>query len=106
MPAAVWVPAAVVQTRDGALRLVLNSSQSQRTLSARFLADFFGSGVQHLAFATDDIFATGQELQRTVRGVTGEAQRLIVGVPGFADEGLGHGAKFYTPGTCLPPPTP
>jgi LysR family transcriptional activator of nhaA len=37
-------------------------------------------GVVVLAYA-DDIFATGQELQRTVSGVTGEAQRLFVGVP-------------------------
>ena len=57
------VQSQVVQTRDGALRLVLNSSQSQRTLSARFLAEFFGSGVQHLAFATDDIFATAERLR-------------------------------------------
>ena len=33
-------------------------SQSQRTLASRFLDDFFGSGVQHIALATDDIFAT------------------------------------------------
>ena len=48
--------------------------QSGRRLS---LTEF---GLTVLAYA-DDIFATGQELQRTVRGVTGEAQRLIVGVP-------------------------
>ncbi|MHB2168701.1 bifunctional sugar phosphate isomerase/epimerase/4-hydroxyphenylpyruvate dioxygenase family protein [Alsobacter sp. R-9] len=40
------------------LRLVLNGSQSQRTLSSRFLSDFFGSGVQHIALATRDIAAT------------------------------------------------
>lgn len=40
------------------LRLVLNGSQSHRTLSARFVTDFFGSGVQHIAFATADIEAT------------------------------------------------
>jgi 4-hydroxyphenylpyruvate dioxygenase len=40
------------------LRLVLNGSQSHRTLSARFLTDFFGSGVQHIAFATKDIRKT------------------------------------------------
>ncbi len=57
------VQSQVVQTRDGALRLVLNSSQSQRTLSARFLAEFFGSGVQHMAFATADIFATAERLR-------------------------------------------
>ena len=53
----------VVQTADGALRLVLNASQSQRTLSARFLDEILGSGVQHLAFATDDIFATVERLR-------------------------------------------
>ena len=47
----------VVQTTDGGLRIILNASQSQRTLSSRFVAEFFGSGVQHVALATDDIFA-------------------------------------------------
>lgn len=37
------------------LRLVLNGSQSSRTQSARFVTDFFGSGVQHIALATRDI---------------------------------------------------
>ncbi len=40
------------------LRLVLNGSQSHRTLSGRFLSDFFGSGVQHIALATHDIRST------------------------------------------------
>ncbi|KRE15824.1 3-keto-5-aminohexanoate cleavage protein [Bosea sp. Root381] len=40
------------------LRLVLNGSQSHRTMSARFVTDFFGSGVQHIALATRDIRAT------------------------------------------------
>jgi 4-hydroxyphenylpyruvate dioxygenase len=53
----------VIQTADGALRLVLNASQSQRTLSSAFLSDFMGSGVQHIAFATADIFATAQRLR-------------------------------------------
>jgi 4-hydroxyphenylpyruvate dioxygenase len=53
----------VVETGDGALRLVLNASQSQHTLSARFLNDLFGSGVQHIAFATDDIFRTVERLR-------------------------------------------
>jgi len=53
----------VVQTADGALRLVLNASQSRRTLSARFLDGIVGSGVQHLAFATDDIVATVERLK-------------------------------------------
>lgn len=47
----------VVETANGALRLVLNASQSTRTLSSRFLSEAFGSGVQHIAFATSDIIA-------------------------------------------------
>jgi 4-hydroxyphenylpyruvate dioxygenase len=34
-----------------------------RTLSARFLTEFFGSGVQHVAFATDDIFAAVAQMR-------------------------------------------
>lgn len=52
------VQSQVVRTRDGALRLALNSSQSSHTLSSRFIAEAFGAGVQHVAFATTDIFAT------------------------------------------------
>jgi 4-hydroxyphenylpyruvate dioxygenase len=53
----------VVQTADGALRIALNASQSQRTLSSRFLTHYFGSGVQHIAFATDDIVTTVKRLR-------------------------------------------
>ncbi|HEX5322086.1 MAG TPA: TIM barrel protein [Stellaceae bacterium] len=47
-----------VETEDGGFRLVLNASQSRQTMSSRFLSDLFGSGVQHIALATGDIFAT------------------------------------------------
>jgi len=53
----------VVQTADGTLRIALNASQSQHTLSSRFLSHYFGSGVQHIAFATDDIVATVKRLR-------------------------------------------
>jgi len=53
----------VVQTVDGALRITMNASQSARTQSSRFLNEYFGSGVQHLAFATDDIVATAARLR-------------------------------------------
>jgi 4-hydroxyphenylpyruvate dioxygenase len=53
----------VIQTADGALRIALNASQSQQTLSSRFLSNYFGSGVQHVAFATDDILATVKQLR-------------------------------------------
>jgi 4-hydroxyphenylpyruvate dioxygenase len=57
------VKSQVVQSADGALRIVLNASQSRHALSTRFLWEAFGSGVQHIAFATDDIFLTVARLQ-------------------------------------------
>jgi 4-hydroxyphenylpyruvate dioxygenase len=53
----------VVESVDGTLRIALNASQSMRTQSSRFVAEYFGSGVQHMAFATDDIVATAQRLR-------------------------------------------
>ena len=51
-----------VEDERGAIRLVLNASQSRHTLASRFLDDFFGSGVQQIALATDYIFRTVEEL--------------------------------------------
>jgi 4-hydroxyphenylpyruvate dioxygenase len=52
------VKSQVLQNQDGSVRLVLNGSTASRTMSSRFLSEFFGAGVQHIAFACDDIFAT------------------------------------------------
>ncbi len=68
---AVIDPGGVVQSQviecnldhaDGGLRLILNGSQSHRTQSARFINDFFGSGVQHMAFRTADLKNTVRHL--------------------------------------------
>jgi 4-hydroxyphenylpyruvate dioxygenase len=64
---AVIDPGGVVQSQvieSGNLRLVLNGSQSQRTLSSRFVTDFFGSGVQHIALSTSNILATVSAMRR------------------------------------------
>jgi 4-hydroxyphenylpyruvate dioxygenase len=53
----------VIETADGAFRLALNASLSRQTQSSRFLTERFGSGVQHIAFATKDIFATVERLR-------------------------------------------
>ena len=53
-----------IQSDDGAIRLTLNGVDTHRTFAGRFVADSFGSSVQHLAFATDDIFATAEALAR------------------------------------------
>ncbi|MBX3500797.1 MAG: sugar phosphate isomerase/epimerase and 4-hydroxyphenylpyruvate domain-containing protein [Alphaproteobacteria bacterium] len=58
------VSSQVIEAADGRLRLVLNASQSPRTQSAKFLNEVFGSGVQHIAFATDDLRATVATLKR------------------------------------------
>ena len=54
-------PGGLVQSQvvqSDALRLILNGSQSPNTQHSQFLNEFFGSGVQHLAFSSDDIFET------------------------------------------------
>jgi 4-hydroxyphenylpyruvate dioxygenase len=53
----------VVENRTRTVRIALNGAQSHRTLSGRFLSEFFGSGVQHIAFASDNIFTTARYLQ-------------------------------------------
>ena len=51
-----------VESDDASLRLTLNGADNRRTLAGHFIAESFGSGVQHLAFATNDIFATARAL--------------------------------------------
>jgi 4-hydroxyphenylpyruvate dioxygenase len=53
----------VIENDDGRLRLILNGADNSRTLAGRFIAESFGSGVQHFALASDDIFATAATLR-------------------------------------------
>jgi 4-hydroxyphenylpyruvate dioxygenase len=53
-----------VRSPDGGFRVVLNGSAATQTLVARFLHAYAGAGVQSIAFATDDIFATAAQLRR------------------------------------------
>jgi 4-hydroxyphenylpyruvate dioxygenase len=54
------VESMALQDAARAVRICLNTSASERTLSSRFLHEFFGAGVQHIAFATGDIFASSR----------------------------------------------
>ncbi len=54
-----------IESPDGALRLTLNGAESHRTLAGRFIAENFGSSVQHVAFETGDIFATAEALAKS-----------------------------------------
>jgi 4-hydroxyphenylpyruvate dioxygenase len=61
-------PAGLVQSQalingNQSLRMILNGSSATRTLSARFINEFFGSGVQHVAFSCTDIFATVADMR-------------------------------------------
>lgn len=51
-----------IETPDGAFRITLNGAETHRTMAGGFLADSFGASVQHIAIATDDIFATSAAL--------------------------------------------
>jgi len=60
-------PAGLVQSRaiesaDGAFRVTMNASGGRGTLASRFIGNVFGAGFQHIAFTTDDIFATARKL--------------------------------------------
>ncbi|PCK83118.1 3-keto-5-aminohexanoate cleavage protein, partial [Rhizobium sophoriradicis] len=52
----------VVENVEGSLRITMNGAENRNTLAGRFIAETFGSGIQHLAFRTDDIFATAAAL--------------------------------------------
>lgn len=49
-------------TDDGAFRITLNGAETHRTMAGNFLADSFGASVQHIALASDDIFATADAM--------------------------------------------
>ncbi|WP_324764509.1 bifunctional sugar phosphate isomerase/epimerase/4-hydroxyphenylpyruvate dioxygenase family protein (plasmid) [Sinorhizobium meliloti] len=55
----------VVENASGTLRLTLNGADNHRTLAGHFIAESFGSGVQHVAFRTDDIFAAADHMRRS-----------------------------------------
>ena len=52
----------VVENTAGTFRLTLNGAENHRTLAGHFLAESFGSTIQHVAFATSDIFRTAEGL--------------------------------------------
>jgi 4-hydroxyphenylpyruvate dioxygenase len=47
---------------DGSFRVTLNGAETHRTIAGAFLAKSFGAPVQHVAFLTEDMFATADAL--------------------------------------------
>lgn len=58
------VQSQALENKDGLLRLTLNGALGARTLASRFERHFLGSGYQHLALRTDDIFACAIRMKR------------------------------------------
>jgi 4-hydroxyphenylpyruvate dioxygenase len=52
-----------VESRDKSVRFTLNGSMAANALSTRFLHNYFGAGVQHIAFASTDIFSAARSVK-------------------------------------------
>lgn len=52
------VQSQAVESADRGLRITLNGSLAAQSLSSRFVQNYFGAGVQHIAFSTPDVFRT------------------------------------------------
>lgn len=52
----------IINTRDRGPQIILNGSDAPQTRANRFISSVRGAAVQHLAFATTDIFALAQGL--------------------------------------------
>jgi 4-hydroxyphenylpyruvate dioxygenase len=53
----------VIENEAGTLRLTLNGAENRKSLAGRFVAESFGSAVQHLALGTYDIFAAATAMR-------------------------------------------
>lgn len=53
----------IINTEDRTVQLTLNGSDAPYTRASRFISSVRGPAVQHIAFATDDIFALADMLQ-------------------------------------------
>ncbi|MBA5777113.1 sugar phosphate isomerase/epimerase and 4-hydroxyphenylpyruvate domain-containing protein [Stappia sp. F7233] len=51
-----------IENASGSFRITMNGAENQRTFAGHFIAENFGSAVQHIAFASDDIFLTREKL--------------------------------------------
>ena len=52
-----------IENEQGTLRITLNGAENRKTLAGYFIAESFGSAIQHIAFASSDIFTTMKALR-------------------------------------------
>jgi 4-hydroxyphenylpyruvate dioxygenase len=55
-----FVQSQAVESRDKSLRITINGSMAAQSLSSRFIQNYMGAGVQHIAFETADVFAAAE----------------------------------------------
>lgn len=55
----------VIENEKGTFRFTLNGADQRSTLAGQFISKSFGSSVQHVAFASSDIFQTAEALKAT-----------------------------------------
>jgi 4-hydroxyphenylpyruvate dioxygenase len=58
------VKSQVMQTPDKALSFTLNSSQASGTVSSQILDSYSGTGVNHIALRTNDIWSLAERLEK------------------------------------------
>ncbi len=51
-----------ISTPDGAVRFTLNGAENRKTVAGHFIAENYGSSVQHIAFGCADIFKAAEAL--------------------------------------------
>ena len=61
----------------GKIRIPINESQDDKSQIEEYLRDYHGEGIQHIALATDDIFATVEVLREQGVRVPGHARHLL-----------------------------
>ena len=54
----------VIENTAGTLRITLNGAENRRTLAGHFMAETFGSGIQHLAFQHRRYLRNGRSIER------------------------------------------
>jgi len=57
------VQSQAVETPGRTMRITLNGSLAAQSLSSRFIQNYFGAGVQHIAFSAPDVFAAADAAQ-------------------------------------------
>lgn len=53
----------VLHNDNGSVRIVLNASDNQNTILSRSMQHYKGSGLQHIAFSSNDIFAAVRQMR-------------------------------------------